>query len=125
MANWMTTAPSSLPICTLKPALHWGHPRLAFDPDTLVAVTTYGSWAESRVVPGTPVRGTAAVHYEPQLVAVHAVRFTDEGGPGDLTVCGKRVGKPEEMTDDFDRFPSTFQCGRCTNGLGYQIRGER
>jgi hypothetical protein len=76
------------------------------------------------LVPSKSLRGSAAVHYDPELVAIHAVAVIDET-PAEVTVCDKRVTSPENMTDSFDRFPPTVQCGRCTDGLGYEFRGER
>ncbi len=85
---------------------------------------SHAGWAETRLVPSKTLTGSMAVNYEDSLVAIHAVPIVDEI-PGDVTVCGKRVSKPENRTGDFDRHPPTAQCGRCTDRLGYEVRGER
>jgi hypothetical protein len=63
------------------------------------------------MVPSNEKRGSAAVHYQPELVYIHAVAVGD-GIEATQTLCGRQPNV-EPGSLDFDRVSPTVQCPRC------------
>ena len=80
---------------------------------------SYSSWPETRLVRSKTLAGSAAVNYEPSLVAMHAVAIEDEV-PASSTVCGKLVR--DDLERAFNLFPPTIQCARCAEAVGEDNR---
>jgi len=81
-------------------------------------VTTHLKWAQTRLVRSRMLTGSAAANYEPQLVAIHAVK---EGtGPPCKTVCG-RSAKEDELFGQFGPDLVLNGCAKCGEILGVEV----
>ncbi len=80
--------------------------------------TKYVAWAQNRMVPSKALRGSPVVHYDPQLVKMHAVAV-DEGEAAELTVCGRHSSRALDSDGamPFDQVAYSIRCPWCATAL--------
>ena len=79
--------------------------------------TKYVASPQIRMVPSKEKRGSAVVHYDPQLVRVHAVASVD-GVSAELTACRRFRSEVEDPEWSFDSVEPEKRCEFCANALG-------
>ena len=86
--------------------------------ETPEPTTEYVGWAQNRLVPSKALRGSPVVHYDPQLVKMHAVAV-DEGEAAEQTVCGRHDSRwlDSDGARPFDQLPPSIMCPWCAKAL--------